>query len=718
MTEAIPSRVWSRRSARTRALDGLDLTVRTGEVHGFLGPNGAGKTTTIRILLGLLRADAGSARLLGGDPWRDAADAAPPARLRAGRRDAVAQPLRRRGDRPARPAARRARPEAPGRAARALRPRPAQEGPRLLQGQPAEGRPGRRARLRRGAAAARRADLGPGPADGGGVPARCIREDAAAAAAPCCCPATSWPRSRRSATGSRIIRAGRAVESGTLADLRHLTRTSISADLAGAAGRPGGAARGARPASTAAGCSFDVDTDSSTPCCGSSPRIGVRSLVSQPPTLEELFLRHYGTATPATDDRLDRSAAMTGYTGTRALVRLVAAARPDPAADLDAASFAVSAAGRPRRPYRALPRRGRRGVTRRRIVNDSPALLALYGRSLRPDLDRRAVHVQAGRVRRCFVALLAVIAGGPAHPGRGGGRPAGAARRRRGRPARAAHRGPAGHHRRQRWCSACSRRLGLIAAGLPAAGSFAFGLAWAGVGIAFAAHRGGHRAAGRQRAGRDRVGDRRPGCGLRAARRRRHRRPGRSGWLTWLSPVGWGQQFRPFAGERWWVLLLTVGFARHASSRWRSRWSARRDLGAGLLPDRLGPATAPRGPARPAGPGLAAAARVAARLGGRVRPALARPRQHRGEVGGFLTSDSRRRTDHRRSAARRGTDAYLADDAGHHRRSPRRPTACRRPCGCGPRRPVPAPSRCSPPASPGRGGCSATYWSRSSAPPR
>ena len=56
----------------TRALDGLDLEVRSGEVHGFLGPNGAGKTTTIRILLGLLRADAGTVRLLGGDPWRDA----------------------------------------------------------------------------------------------------------------------------------------------------------------------------------------------------------------------------------------------------------------------------------------------------------------------------------------------------------------------------------------------------------------------------------------------------------------------------------------------------------------------------------------------------------------------------------------------------------------------------------------------------------------------
>src|SRR5438552_18200962 len=56
---------------RVRALDGLDLSVETGEVHGFRGPNGPGKSTTIRILLGLLRADGGSAEVLGGDPWRD-----------------------------------------------------------------------------------------------------------------------------------------------------------------------------------------------------------------------------------------------------------------------------------------------------------------------------------------------------------------------------------------------------------------------------------------------------------------------------------------------------------------------------------------------------------------------------------------------------------------------------------------------------------------------
>src|SRR5215470_20037557 len=62
----------TKRYGRVVALDGLDLEVRTGEVHAFLGPNGAGKTTTIRILLGLLKADAGQAVLLGGDPWRDA----------------------------------------------------------------------------------------------------------------------------------------------------------------------------------------------------------------------------------------------------------------------------------------------------------------------------------------------------------------------------------------------------------------------------------------------------------------------------------------------------------------------------------------------------------------------------------------------------------------------------------------------------------------------
>src|SRR5438270_6483533 len=72
MTSAIVVSGLHKSYGSTHALDGLDLEVRTGEVHGFLGPNGAGKTTAIRVLLGLLRADAGEVSLLGGDPWVDA----------------------------------------------------------------------------------------------------------------------------------------------------------------------------------------------------------------------------------------------------------------------------------------------------------------------------------------------------------------------------------------------------------------------------------------------------------------------------------------------------------------------------------------------------------------------------------------------------------------------------------------------------------------------
>ena len=72
MEQVIRTRGLTKSFGSTRALDGVDLTVGRGEVHGFLGPNGAGKSTTIRVLLGLLRKDAGEATLLDGDPWRDA----------------------------------------------------------------------------------------------------------------------------------------------------------------------------------------------------------------------------------------------------------------------------------------------------------------------------------------------------------------------------------------------------------------------------------------------------------------------------------------------------------------------------------------------------------------------------------------------------------------------------------------------------------------------
>src|ERR1044072_4517864 len=72
MTTAISVSGLVKTFGQTRALDGLDLSLRTGEVHGFRGPNGSGKSTTIGVLLGLLRADAGEVSLLGGDPWADA----------------------------------------------------------------------------------------------------------------------------------------------------------------------------------------------------------------------------------------------------------------------------------------------------------------------------------------------------------------------------------------------------------------------------------------------------------------------------------------------------------------------------------------------------------------------------------------------------------------------------------------------------------------------
>ena len=173
----------------------------TGEVHGFLGPNGAGKTTTIRILLGLLRAAEATSR-----SWAATRGARRP-RCIAGSRtcpgevnlwpnltggeviDLLGGPSWRAG------------PRSPGGAARSLRARSDQAGPGLLQGQPPEGRPGGGVRLRRGAVPARRTDLGAGPADGDGVPGR--RSRAARRDAPCCCPATSCPRSRHCATGSR-----------------------------------------------------------------------------------------------------------------------------------------------------------------------------------------------------------------------------------------------------------------------------------------------------------------------------------------------------------------------------------------------------------------------------------------------------------------------------------------------------------------------------------
>jgi ABC-2 type transport system ATP-binding protein len=292
MTEAIDAEGLIKRFGPTVALDGLDLRVRTGEVHGFLGPNGAGKTTTIRILLGLMRADSGTATLLGGDPWRDAT---------ALHRRLVYVP----GD--------------------------VTLWPNLSGGEVID----LLGRLRGGLDRKRRDDLLErfqlDPRKKGRTYSKGNRQKVALVAALASDvevlildePTSGLDplmeeqfreviRDEKS-RGDRtvllsshilaevealcdritIIRDGRAVETGTLADMRHLTRTTIQAELTGP---PDGL-------TTLAGVHdlrtegdrvmFDVDTDALDPALRTLVKVGVRTLVSQPPTLEELFLRQY-----------------------------------------------------------------------------------------------------------------------------------------------------------------------------------------------------------------------------------------------------------------------------------------------------------------------------------------------------------------------------------------------------------------------------------------
>jgi polyether ionophore transport system ATP-binding protein len=276
----------------TRALDGLDLSVARGEVHGFLGPNGAGKSTTIRVLLGLLRADSGHARLLGGDPWADAV--ALHRRLAYVPGDVNLWPNLTGGE--AIDLLGRLRGGLDGRRRGELLERfeldPTKKGGTYSKGN--------RQKVALVAALAADCELlildeptsGLDPLMEEAFRA-CIEERREAGTTVLL---SSHILSEVEALGDRvtIIRAGRTVESGTLADLRHLTRTSIVAeterpptDLAALAGVHDVHVEGVR-------ARFDVDTSHLDEALRRLTSFGVRSLTSQPPTLEELFLRHYG----------------------------------------------------------------------------------------------------------------------------------------------------------------------------------------------------------------------------------------------------------------------------------------------------------------------------------------------------------------------------------------------------------------------------------------
>jgi ABC-2 type transport system ATP-binding protein len=278
----------------TRALDGLDLDVAHGEVHGFLGPNGAGKSTTIRVLLGLLRADAGTAELLGGDPWRDA--------VRLHRRLAYVPgevnlwPKLTGGESI----------DLLGRLRGGLDPRRRAELLDRFELDPTKRfrtySKGNRQKVALVAALASDAELLvlDEPTSGldplmEAVFQDCIR-DARAAGRTVLLSSHILAEVEALCDRVSIIRAGRTVESGTLADLRHLTRTTIAAETArppdGLAGLPG--VHDVRIEDSRV--TLDVDGGHLDEVLPRLLDAGVRSLVSHPPTLEELFLRHYGDA--------------------------------------------------------------------------------------------------------------------------------------------------------------------------------------------------------------------------------------------------------------------------------------------------------------------------------------------------------------------------------------------------------------------------------------
>ncbi len=274
------------------ALDGLDLTLKPGEVHGFLGPNGAGKSTTIRVLLGLLRADAGSIRVLGMDPWDDAValhrelayvpgDVNLWPNLTGGQ--AIDLLARLRGDYDQRrrdelcerfdlDPTKKARTYSKGNRQKvALVAALASDAQLLLLDEPTAG-------------------LDPLME---AVFQEVLREDQEKGRT-VLLSSHILDQVEKLADRVTIIRLGKTMETGTLDELRHLTRSSVQAHVTGPAdgleALPGVHAVHRHDDAV----SFDVDGADLPRAIEFLSANGLRSLVCQPPTLEQLFLRHYG----------------------------------------------------------------------------------------------------------------------------------------------------------------------------------------------------------------------------------------------------------------------------------------------------------------------------------------------------------------------------------------------------------------------------------------
>ncbi len=285
----------------TKALAGVDLAVAPGEVHGFLGPNGAGKSTTLRVLLGLLRADAGEVSVLGDDPWRGAAAlhrrlAYVPgdvelwpnlsggeaidlfARLRGGfdqrRRDALCERFDLDPSKKGRTYSKGNRQKV------AIVAALASDVELLILDEPTAG-------------------LDPLMET---VFQACILEEKARGRTVLL---SSHILSQVEKLCDRIsiVRQGAIVEAGTLDELRHLTRTTIdartersAAALFGVSGVHNLSVRDER-------VRLDVDAEHLGDVIGRLHALGIRSLVSHPPTIEQLFMRHYGEGSTASAER-------------------------------------------------------------------------------------------------------------------------------------------------------------------------------------------------------------------------------------------------------------------------------------------------------------------------------------------------------------------------------------------------------------------------------
>ncbi|WP_040791858.1 ABC transporter ATP-binding protein [Nocardia paucivorans] len=294
MVSAIHIRDLHKHFGQVRALDGLDLEVSAGEIHGFLGPNGAGKSTTIRILLGLLSPTSGEVRMLGRDPWVDAVALHREIAYVPG--DVTLWPSLSGGEIIDLLAEMRGGLDTDRRAELIER---FELDPRKKARTYSKGNRQKVALVSAFSSHARLLLLDEPTSGLDPLMEQVFRE----------CVAEAAERGTTVLLSSHIlseveqlcervtiIRAGRTVESGTLASMRHLSRTSIIAELTG---DPGDIA--ALPGVA------DVHLDERTLSCQVDGEhlaglirvlgdTGVRSLVSRPPTLEELFMRHYSTA--------------------------------------------------------------------------------------------------------------------------------------------------------------------------------------------------------------------------------------------------------------------------------------------------------------------------------------------------------------------------------------------------------------------------------------